>query len=470
MTSAADAPGREPPVERPNKGLRILCPNGHLGFAPTRIGSFERGLAAEPDMIACDSGSSDCGPIPLGSDGSASPLAWQRHDIEAMLVGARRLGVPMMIGSAGDTGTNSRVDRYVAIVQELAHQHRIPRFKLGYFYSEVPKEAVRRRVDDGDAVRGLDGRPDLTADELDATDRIVAVAGVHPYIELLDMGADVVIGGRSSDCAIFAAPAIRAGYPEALAYYFGKVMECASFCAEPYAGKESVMGEITMDDVRVTAMLPEQRCTVTSVAAHAMYERSNPYYEYFLGGHIDMRDCVYEQLDDGTTRVTGPRYVPAAELRVKLEGAGKVGERYVGIVGVRDPYTISRIDDVIAWARNAVRERFGDHGYELAYTVYGRDGVMGELEPLRDRPSHELCILVQGVAPTREMAEEVCMTGSRQMFYARLPDVKGTAGGVAFALDEVMPASPAYRWTLNHTMRVDDPFELFPIRMIEAGV
>ena len=216
------------------------------------------------------------------------------------------------------------------------------------------------------------------------------------------------------------------------------------------------MGEITMDDVKVTAMLPEQRCTVASVAAHAMYERSNPYYEYFLGGHIDMRDCVYEQFDERTTRVTGPRYVPAAELRVKLEGAGKVGERYVGIVGVRDPYTISRIDDVIAWARNAVRERFGDHGYELAYTVYGRDGVMGELEPLRDRPSHELCILVQGVAPTREMAEEVCMIGSRQMFYARLPDVKGTAGGVAFALDEVMPASPAYRWTLNHTMRVDD--------------
>ena len=44
------------------------------------------------------------------------------------------------------------------------------------------------------------------------------------------------------------------------------------------------------------------------------------------------------------------------------------------------------------------------------------------------------------------------MTGTRQMFYARLPDVKGTAGSVAFVLDEVMQASPAYRWTLNHTM------------------
>ena len=66
----------------------------------------------------------------------------------------------------------------------------------------------------------------------------------------------MIIGGRSCDCAIFAAPAIRQGFPEAHAYYYGKVMECASFCAEPYGGKEFVMGEITTDDVRVTAMLP----------------------------------------------------------------------------------------------------------------------------------------------------------------------------------------------------------------------
>src|SRR5437763_3277566 len=311
-------------------------------------------------MIACDSGSSDCGPVPLGSDGTASPLAWQTHDIEAMLLGARRLGIPMMIGSAGDTGSNSRVDRFVGIVKELARKHGLAPFRVGYFYSEVSKDTVGARLSSGEAVRGLDGRPDLTLDELGKTDRIVAVAGGHPYIRLLDMGADVIIGGRSSDCAIFAAPAIRQGYPEALAYYYGKVMECASFCAEPYAGKESIMGEITHDDVRVTAMLPEQRCTVASVAAHAMYERSNPYFEYFLGGHIDMSNCVYEQFDERTTRVTGPRFVPATELRVKLEGAGKIGERFVGMVGVRDPYTIARIDEVIAWARAAVRERFGE--------------------------------------------------------------------------------------------------------------
>ena len=86
---------------------------------------------------------------------------------------------------------------------------------------------------------------------------------------------------------------------------------------------------------------------------------------------------------------------------------------------------------------------------------------MGDMEPLKDKPAHELLIVVQGVAPTREMAEELTITGTRQLFYARLPDVKGTAGGVSFVFDEVLPASPGYRWTLNHTMAVDDPLELF---------
>ena len=280
----------------------------------------------------------------------------------------------------------------------------------------------------------------------------------------------MIIGGRSNDCAIFAAPAIRRGFPEGLAYFYGKVLECASFCAEPYGGKESVLGEITMDDVKITALLPEQRCTIASVAGHAMYERANPFYEHFLGGHIDMSQCQYEQYDERTVRVTGPGYVPASQLRVKLEGSGKIGERYVGIVGVRDPYTIANIDLVTEWARQQVVERFGDKGYELHFTVYGRDAILGDSEPLKEKPGHELGIVVQGVAPTKAMAEEVCMIATRQMFYARLPQVKGTAGGVAFLLDEVMPASPAYRWTLNHTMRLDDALELFPTFIAEAGV
>ena len=452
-----------------NRSLRFLSPNGHLGFAPTKRGSFEIGLQSNPDFICADSGSSDIGPGPLGADTSASPLQWQTHDLEMMLLASRRRRVPMIIGSAGDTGSNSRVDMFVRIIQDLARKHGLEQFRLGYFYSDVRIEDLEKKIERGDAITGLDGRADLTAEVLDQTDRVVAVAGIQPFVALLDQGAQVIIGGRSSDCAIFAAPAVRDGYPKALAYYLGKVLECASFCAEPYAGKETVMGEITMDDVKVTAMHPDQRCTVASVAGHAMYERANPFFEYFAGGAIDMGECRYEQFSEKTTRITGPRFVPAETVRVKLEGAGKEGERYIGIAGIRDPYTIDNVDAVIAWAREQVRERFGETGYALHYHVYGRNGVMGDMEPLKHRPGHELCVVVQGVAPSKEMAQEVCMTGTRQMFYARLPEAKGTAGGVAFVVDEVLPASPAFRWTVNHTVRVDDPMELFPTFMTEAG-
>jgi hypothetical protein len=450
--------------------FRVICPNGHLGFAPLRIDSFRIGVAAKPDCIAADSGSDDVGPIPLGSDTCTSPLAWQTHDLEQMLLASRELHVPMIIGSAGDTGSNSRVDLFVRVIKELAEKHRLKPFKLGFFYSEVDKESLRERMRAGEIVEGLDAHATLSESELDATARIVAMAGVHPYVELLRQGADVIIGGRSSDSCVFAAPAIHRGVPEAEAYYLGKVLECASFCAEPYGGKETVLGEATAEDVKVTAMHPAQRCTVASVAGHAMYERSNPFVEYVAGGTLDMSECRYEQIAEKTTRITGAKFHRAPEFRVKLEGAGKVGERYVGMVGIRDPYTIANVDNVIDWARAQVRERFGETGYELHYTVYGRNGVMGDLEPLKHCSAHELCVLVQGIAPAAAIAEEICMIGTRQMFYARLPEVKGSAGSVAFALDEVLRASPAYRWTLNHTLRCDGPLDLFPTSMTTAGV
>jgi hypothetical protein len=449
--------------------FRVICPNGHLGFAPLRVESFKLGVAARPDCIAADSGSDDVGPIPLGSDTSTSPLAWQTHDLEQMLLASRKLGVPMIVGSSGDTGSNSRVDLFVRIIKELGERHRLKRFKVGYFYSELDREDLRRRMRGGEQVEGLDARPVLSEAELNATERIVAMAGVHPYVELLKQGADVIIGGRSSDSCVFAGVAIHRGIPEAQAYYLGKVLECASFCAEPYGGKETVLGEASADDVKVTAMYPGQRCTVASVAGHAMYERSNPHYEYVAGGTLDMSGCRYEQVSERTTRITGAQFRRAEQFRVKLEGSGKVGERYIGMVGIRDPYTIAHVDNVIDWARKQVRERFGETGYELHYAIYGRNGVMGDLEPMKDRPAHELCVLVQGIAPTAGMAEEVCMIGTRQMFYARLPEVKGSAGSVAFALDEVLRASAAYRWTLNHTLRCDDPLELFPTHITTAG-
>jgi hypothetical protein len=450
--------------------LRIVSPNGHLGFAPTKEESFRLAVESRPDYYCADSGSDDIGATALGADRSVSMERWQRHDLELMLLAAREQDVPMLIGSAGDCGSNSRVDLFVQMIRDIAAEHHLPPFKLAYFYSEVPTSFLRELDDSGIVIEGLDGRPPLTREEIDATTRAVAVAGVHPFIRALELGADVIIGGRSSDAAVFAAPAIFEGFPEDNAYYLGKVLECASFCAEPYGAKESVIGRITHDDVVVTAMAPWQRCTVASVAGHAMYERSNPFFEYFAGGALDMTDCVYEQHDEKSTRVTGQRYVPVeGPVTVKIEGSGRVGEKYMGFAGIRDPYTIKNIDKVVELSKEQVAQEFPDIDYQLNFTIYGKNGVMGDLEPVKEIRSHELGIAIEGIADTAEQAEAVTLFATRQLFYARLPEVKGTAGTAAFLTDEVLPATTAYRWTINHIVPVDDPMSLFDLHLVEIG-
>ena len=452
------------------QSLSILSPTGHLGFTPIERGSFDLGVARGPDAIVADSGSCDIGPQPLGADEHCSPEEWQRHDLELMLLAARRLGVPMIVGSASDTGTNRGVDQYARIIRALARQHGLEPFRLATIHSEVGRDEVARRMKDGVRVEGLDGRAELTAEVLGRTDRVVAVMGVAPIIEALDQGAEVIIAGRSSDSCIFAAPAIRSGFSEASSYYLGKVLECASFAAEPFMGKESIIGTVTADTVSVTAMHPGQRCTVASVSSHAMYERANPFFEHVAGGVLDMTHCRYEQVDDRTTRVTGFEFRRDAVYRIKLEGAGKVGERAVSIAGIRDPYTIKHIDAVLAWAQGKVKERWGEPGarYQLYYHVYGRDGVMGPLEPLH-ATAHELCLVVEAVAPRWEDAEVICALGTRNLFYARLPEVKGTAGTAALMMDEVLRGKPGYEWTLNHVMPLDDPLELTTIAVEVVG-
>jgi hypothetical protein len=450
--------------------LRFLVPTGHLGFTPFESGSFEIGLRRRPDYLVADSGSCDIGPYPLGSDRSHSPRAWQRHDLERMLLGACRLGVPMIVGSAGDTGTDSRVADFADMIRSIAADHRLEPFTMATIRGELAPARLAAMLERGVPIAGLGGLGDATAELLARTDRAVAVMGAEPIMEALRRGADVVIAGRACDSALCAAPALLAGVPAAQAWYLGKVLECASFCAEPFAGKESVLGSVTREAVTVEAMHPGQRCTPLSLAGHAMYERIDPFFDQVPGGTLDMRELEYRQLDERATEVTGMRWLPNG-YAVKVEGAGRVGDRAVAVMGIRDPITLGFLDEAIDWARGKVAERLGvpgeRHRYQLFFHVFGRDGVMGYLEP-RSATGHEVAVVVEALADGAALAEEVCALGSRSLFYARLPVVKGTAGNASFWSDEVLSARPGYTWTLNHVVTVEDPLELFRIELEEV--
>jgi hypothetical protein len=93
-----------------------------------------------------------------------------------------------------------------------------------------------------------------------------------------------------------------------------------------------------------------------------------------------------------------------------------------------------------------------------------------DLEPVKQTLAHELCIVTEGIAPTRELAEKITDLATRMMFLVRIPGVKGTAGAAASIEKRPMLASPAYTWTVNHLIQVGDPLELFPTHIIDAGV
>lgn len=446
--------------------VKILCPTGHLSFTPLEQASFLYGCTQNPDFIIADAGSCDMGPRPLGADQHVSLEAWQRQDLEIMLMQSRRLGIPMIVGSASDTGTDRGVNQFVQLIHSIARQHRLAPFRLAAVFAEQPIADLRRRLSLGTRLQGLDGRPDADAAALDRTDRAVAVMNAEPIRAALQEGADVVIAGRSSDCAIFAAPLLNAGSSPGVSYYAGKLMECASFCAEPYMGKESILGRIEGEEVYITALHPGQRCTPASVASHSMYERTNPFREYVAGGYVDMSACQYVQVDEKTTRASGQRFVADPVCKVKIEGAGRVGERRLAVVGIRDPSTIALIDKAIAWAKGKLVERFGPigDGYDVFYHLYGRNAVMQELEPALALQPKELGIVIEAISKDAARAHEVAALAARNLFYARLPEVKGTAGTAALMSDEILVGEPGYEWTLNHTMQVENVMELFRIR------
>src|SRR6266508_3371613 len=120
-------------METRTETIKILCPNGHLGFAPLRPESFHRGVAERPDYLVADSGSCDIGPGPLGADTSTSPFDWQRHDLEEMLLATRRLKIPMINGSAWYTGSNNRFNLYLEIINYRSQKHRLAPFKMRFF-------------------------------------------------------------------------------------------------------------------------------------------------------------------------------------------------------------------------------------------------------------------------------------------------------------------------------------------------
>jgi hypothetical protein len=216
---------------------------------------------------------------------------------------------------------------------------------------------------------------------------------------------------------------------------------------------------------------PAERCTESSVAAHTLYEKPHPYLLPGPGGTLDVSNCRYEQVTERRVRVSGSRFVPADPYTVKLEGAKKVGYRSIFIAGARDPIFIRSIDNVLDRVREYVRESFSEEPagtWELIFHVYGKNGVMGELEPVRDGMPTEVCIIGEVAAPTQRLATAICGRARVAVLHAPYPGRIATGGNVGHPFTPLeIPLGEVCRFNVYHLMEVDSPTELFPVRYLE---
>jgi hypothetical protein len=446
--------------------FRILTSTAILGYG-FPIESFEAGLKRKPHLIAVDGGSTDPGPYYLGAGISFTDRDAVKRDLTIMIEAGIKHKIPVVISSAGGSGGDPHLQWCRKIVEEIAEEKKL-HFKLALIHAHVDKEVLQEELQNG-KITPLDRVPELTFDELMATTNVVAQMGVEPFIEAFTKTPDVILSGRAYDPVCFASLPIMQGYDQALSLHLGKILECASICATPGSGSDCMFGYIGEDYFRVEPLNPIRKCTTLSVAAHTLYEKTNPYLLPGPGGHLDLTDCKFEQDTERVVRVSGTKFIPSEKYTVKLEGAKPIGYRTVSIAGTRDPMMIRNIDSITCGVKKRVADNFKENNwrYHLLFKCYGRDGVMNALEPLTNIMSHELGIVIEAVADTQKEANTICAFARSTLLHYGYEGRRSTAGNLAFPYSPSdFHAGEVYVFSIYHLLEVEHPTSLFPIEII----
>lgn len=450
------------------KEIRVLSPTAILGYG-FPLESFEAGLAREPHVIAVDAGSTDPGPYYLGAGVSFTDRTAVKRDLRLMLKAAREKGIPLLIGTAGGAGAEPHLQWNLGIIKELAREENL-HFNLAVIHAEIDKKYLSGALAEG-RIKPLEPGGPLSAEDLEASTHVVAQMGIEPFLKALEEGAEVILAARSYDPNMFAAIPIQQGFDRGLAMHMGKILECASIAAVPGSGSDAIMGYLREDYFVLEPLNPQRRCTVTSVAAHTLYEKTNPYFLPGPGGTIDLTGAVFEQVDETRVKVKGSRFEQSPVYTVKLEGARLTGYRTVSIAGARDPLFISQIKEIIEGLRQRVWDNFSDIDpatYHLIFHLYGLNGVMGELEPEKTTVPKELGIIIEVVADTQELANTICSFTRSTMLHYGYPGRFSTAGNLAFPYSPSdFKAGEVYKFSIYHLLEIEDPLALFPVEIVQ---
>jgi hypothetical protein len=451
-------------LRRAPRPIRLLGASGQLGYG-IPAASFRTGIDRRPDLIGCDMGSIDIGPTYLGKGEMATSPEATRRDLRRVLTAARALDVPLVIGTAGSAGAAPHLDATLAMLREIARADGL-RFRMVVMRADIPRPVLLEAVRSG-KVSSFDGMPVLTEDEVVEAAHIVGQMGMGPFRTALEADVDVIVAGRACDTAIFASLPAVLGFPVGLAMHMAKIIECGSLCCVP-GGRDPILAELDHEGFVLESMNPERRATPTSVAAHSLYEQSDPFTMQEPDGTLDLTHARYEAVDDRRTRVSGASWRDTTSPTIKLEGARKIGERAVLLCGSADPRFIAQCKALLPKVAELVESLVCEDqpmDYSLQFRVYGIDGVR-MVVPDNEPPPNEVFIMGECIAPTRERASEVVRTCKQFLLHFGYPGRLSTAGNVAFPFTPPeVSLGPAYRFSVYHLLQVDNADALFPVQV-----
>lgn len=448
------------------KSVKILSTTAILGYG-FPMASFEAGMKLKPDCIAVDAGSTDPGPYYLGAGVSFTDYYAVKRDLGIMIQAGIEHHVPVLVGTAGGSGAKPHLDWTIQIVKEIAQENNL-HFKMAIIEADIDKEVLYKAVDEG-KIKPLHPAPECTKDDIKDSTYIVGQMGVEPFIEALKLDVDVIIAGRAYDPTVFAALPILRGFDPGLALHCGKILECAAIASTPGSGSDCMFGTIYEDSFVLETLNPIRKCTTLSVSAHTLYEKTNPYILPGPGGTIDLHNTSFTQLNENQVEVKGSVYIPSNPYTIKLEAAKCVGYRTVSIAGVRDSIFIREIDSIIQGVEQRVKDNFKNlKDYHLNFKIYGKNGVMGDLEPIKEIHTHELCIVIDAVAQTQEVANTICSFARSTMLHYGYEGRIATAGNLAFPYSPSdFKVGPVYNFSLYHLIEVSDPVNMFKRTIVE---
>ncbi|MCC6123505.1 MAG: acyclic terpene utilization AtuA family protein [Pirellulales bacterium] len=448
----------------PNAEFRVLSPTAILGYGFPEE-SFMAGVARRPHLIACDAGSTDPGPYYLGSGKSFTNRAFVKRDLRYMLVEGLKLGVPVVVGSAGGSGAAPHLAWCRGILEEIAREEELS-FRLGAIAADIDKAAAKAALRVG-KIRPMPFAPELTEEAIDASCHLVAQMGGEPLVKAFQAGCNVILAGRCYDPANFAALPIALGYDPGLAIHLGKILECGAIAASPGSGADCAFGTLTGESFILEALSPARNFTRESAAAHTLYEKSDPYRLPGPGGVLHLENCSFAELGDGRVEVRGSRHENTSPYRVKLEGARKAGFRAVSIAGSRDPIFIAKIDEILHAVRAQVSTMMQNTvPGSIIFHVYGKDAVMGPTEPEKVNHSHEIGIVIEAVAPTPEAADTLLSVTRSTLLHYGYPGRISTAGNLAFPFSPSdIAVGDVYEFSVYHLMEIERPDD-FPLQIV----